>query len=88
MRRFLLGVGAVLWAGSGLLAQTIHGRDGITLPTPPAVESDPVVDDYFGTKITDNYRWLEDAKSTRTRAFIDAENTYTARYFKQARMRP
>ncbi len=45
-------------------AQTIHGRDGITLPPPPAVDADPVTDDYFGTKITDNYRWLEDAKST------------------------
>ena len=24
-----------------------------------------------GTKLTDNYRWLEDAKSPETRAFID-----------------
>jgi hypothetical protein len=51
--------------GLGAFAQTIHGRDGITLPPPPAVEAIPVTDDYFGTKITDNYRWLEDAKSTR-----------------------
>lgn len=57
------------------------------MPAPPAVEASPVVDDYFGTKITDNYRWLEDAKSTQTRAFIDAENAYTARYFKQVRIR-
>ena len=55
------------------------------LPAPPAVEAIPVADDYFGTKITDNYRWLEDAKSAETRAFIDAENAYTARYLKQAR---
>ena len=69
------------------MAQTIHGRDGITLPLPPPVEADPVTDTYFGTKITDSYRWLEDAKSTQTRAFIDAENAYTSRYLKQARIR-
>jgi prolyl oligopeptidase len=88
VRRFSLFLGAALWVGTGAVAQTIHGRDGITLPAPPAVESTPVIDDYFGTKITDNYRWLEDAKSTQTRAFIDAENAYTARYFKQVRIRP
>ena len=69
-------------------AQTIHGRDGITLPPPPPVQDSPVYDTYFGTKIPDSYRWLEDAKSEETRAFIDQQNTYTARYFKQARIRP
>ena len=72
---------------AGAQAQTIHGREGITLPPAPAVDSVPVTDDYFGTKITDNYRWLEDAKSTETRAFIDAQNAYTARYMKQAHIR-
>jgi prolyl oligopeptidase len=67
--------------------QTINGRDGIKLPSPPAVEANPVADEYFGTKILDSYRWLEDAKSTETRAFIDAQNAYTARYMKQARIR-
>jgi prolyl oligopeptidase len=80
----LLAIAVV--GGSGT-AQSIHGREGITLPAPPPVEADPVTDNYFGTKITDSYRWLEDAKSTQTRAFIDAENTYTSRYLKQARIR-
>ncbi len=82
--------GWVLLAMMGVyaIAQTIHGREGITLPPPPAVQAIPVVDDYFGTKITDNYRWLEDAKSPATRAFIDAQNAYTAQYFKQTRIRP
>jgi prolyl oligopeptidase len=68
-------------------AQSIHGRDGIVMPLPPPAEADPVVDNYFDTKITDSYRWLEDAKSTQTRAFIDAQNTYTSRYLKQAKIR-
>ena len=68
-------------------AQSIHGREGIILPTPPPVEAQPVTDDYFGTKITDSYRWLEEAKSTQTRAFISDENAYTNRYMKQAKIR-
>ncbi len=64
-------------------AQSIHGRDGVTLPAPPVAEVTPVIDNDFGTKITDNYRWLEDAKSAETRAFIDEENVYTTRYLKQ-----
>jgi len=81
---FALGV----IVGLNAVAQTIHGREGITLPPPPAVEAIPVVDDYFGTKISDSYRWLEDAKSPETRAFIDAQNAYTAQYMQQARIRP
>ena len=68
-------------------AQGIHGREGIVLPAPPPVEAQPVTDDYFGAKMTDSYRWLEDAKSTQTRAFIDEQNAYTARYLKQAKIR-
>jgi prolyl oligopeptidase len=75
-------------AGASAAAQAIHGRAGITLPPPPAVEAVPVADDYFGTKILDSYRWLEDGKSAETRAFVDAQNAYTARYLKQARIRP
>ena len=88
MQRFLAGCGVVWWLGMGAMAQTIHGRDGIKLPPPPAVEVVPVIDDYFGTKITDDYRWLEDSKSPETRAFINEENTYTDRYMRQARIRP
>ncbi|HEY2860592.1 MAG TPA: prolyl oligopeptidase family serine peptidase [Terracidiphilus sp.] len=85
MRRFL--VVAVLACAVLTQAQTIRSRAGFTLPPPPAVEVTPVMDDYFGTKITDNYRWLEDAKSTETRAFIDGQNAYTQRYLKQAGVR-
>ena len=78
----------LFFVGVNMIAQTIRGRDGITLPPPPSTEATPVSDDYFGTKIVDSYRWLEDAKSPETRAFIDAQNAYTARYLKQARIRP
>ena len=64
---------------SPTLAQSIRTGDGFLLGPPPPVETHPV---------TDNYRWLEDAKSPETRAFIDDENAYTARYLKSLRIRP
>jgi len=82
-------LGSAMGAGAmGAGAQTIHGREGITLPAPPDVAANAVSDVYFGTKVADSYRWLEDGKSPETRAFIDAENAYTGRYLKQAKIRP
>ena len=75
---------SLLFLGSTSFAQTIRSRAGFTLPSPPVAGSHPVIDNYFGTKITDDYRWLENAKSQETRSFIDEENVYTTRYLKQA----
>ena len=69
------------------MSQSIHTGDGLPFPAPPAAESKPVIDRYFGVKIADDYRWLEDGKSSDTRAFIDAENAYTERYLKSLRAR-
>jgi len=74
--------------GTMAAGQAIHGRGAITLPAPPDAEVIPVTDDFFGAKVVDNYRWLENANSPETKAFIDAENAYTARYMEQARIRP
>jgi prolyl oligopeptidase len=68
--------------------QEIHGANGITLPPPPVAAVHPVTDDYDGTKIVDNYRWLEDAKSPETRAWIDEENKYTQQYLSHVTIRP
>ncbi len=78
------------WMAAGIAgasSQTIHSRGGFTLPPPPEVDAHPVTDDYFGTKIADDYRWLEDANSAETRSFIDDQNAYTARYMDDARIR-
>ncbi len=83
----------VAWAVVGCcsaaaVGQAMHGRDGIALPEPPAANKIAVADNYFGTKITDDYRWLEDSHSEETRAFIEAENSYTNHYIQQAKIRP
>jgi prolyl oligopeptidase len=48
-----------------------------TNPCRPNARVDNVVNDYFGTKIADPYRWLEDQNSPETRAWIAAENRCT-----------
>jgi len=69
-------------------AKTIHGDNGITLPPPPVAAVHVVTDDYFGTKVEDPYRWLEDAKSQQTRAWIAEENGYTQKYLDQLKDLP
>jgi prolyl oligopeptidase len=65
----------------------IHGDNGITLPPPPVAAIHPVTDDYHGTKVVDNYRWLEDAKGPATRAWIDEENKNTQEYLSHVSIR-
>ena len=72
----------------------IHGKAGITLPAPPRVKRIRVVDTYKSAgssqpvRVTDDYRYLEDAKSPATRAFIDAQNAYTEQYLRQVKQLP
>ena len=42
-----------------------------------------VMDDYFGTKVTDPYRWLEDDQSPETAGWVKAQNEVTEDYLSQ-----
>jgi prolyl oligopeptidase len=53
-----------------------------TLEYPKAKKGD-VVDDYFGTKVPDPYRWLEDTDSLETAAWVKAENLLTSAYMEK-----
>lgn len=48
-----------------------------TAPKPPATPTHEVTDEYFGTRIVDSYRWLEDLKSPEVSAWMKAQNDYT-----------
>ncbi len=46
------------------------------IPPLPATPKHPVVEQYFGVKVTDDYRWLEDSKSPQVIAWTQAENAH------------
>jgi len=48
--------------------------------TYPATKKVDVVDTYFGTKVADPYRWLEDDNSPEVAAWVEAENKVTFAY--------
>jgi prolyl oligopeptidase len=46
----------------------------------PQTHKGDVVDDYFGTKIADPYRWLEDDRSAETADWVKRQNEVTSAY--------
>jgi prolyl oligopeptidase len=64
-----------------VLAATAALGDSLAgAPKYPATRTGDVVDDYFGTRVPDPYRWLEDLDSTDTAAWIAAQNKVTFAY--------
>ena len=48
-----------------------------SIGTPPVAPVKPVTDDYFGTKIVDPYRWMEDTPNPALVSWMKAQNDYT-----------
>ncbi|HWY16225.1 MAG TPA: prolyl oligopeptidase family serine peptidase [Rhizomicrobium sp.] len=59
----------------GVLALAVASVGAASL-RPPIAPKIPVIDDYFGYRITDNYRWMEDRSSPKFVSWIKKENTY------------
>jgi prolyl oligopeptidase len=53
----------------------------------PAARTVDQTDDYFGTMVSDPYRWMEDVDSAELKTWIDAENELTQRYLAQVPVR-
>jgi prolyl oligopeptidase len=49
----------------------------------PETKKGETVDVYFGTKVDDPYRWLEDDRSAETAAWVEAQNKVTYAYLQQ-----
>jgi prolyl oligopeptidase len=75
MRNFSISLTLVLILTG--IAAALDDRPNPDVPTPPSTAKHDVVDSYFGTNITDPYRWLEDLKSAEVSAWMKAQNDYT-----------
>jgi prolyl oligopeptidase len=64
---------SVLFAAAAVLAAVTAAH---AQPGPPVAPKAPVVDDYYGTKVTDDYRWMEDRWSPKFKDWLTAENSY------------
>ena len=49
----------------------------------PKAAKDGTVDEYFGEKVADPYRWLENDTSAQTAAWVEAENKVTNAYLQK-----
>lgn len=59
---------------------TMNAQTKISYPKTKKVKH---TDTYFGTKVTDPYRWLEDDRSPETEAWVKEENKVTFNYLNQ-----
>jgi prolyl oligopeptidase len=50
---------------------------------PETFKDSSIVDDYFGTKVYDVYRWLENDTSAQTKAWVEAQNKITNAFLEQ-----
>ena len=61
--------------------------DAVAQVAYPKAHKDNTVDVYFGEKVADPYRWLEDDMSVQTAEWVDAENAVTRKYLDNIPMR-
>jgi len=60
-----------------------HTNDNSTNLKYPKTKKVDTVTDYFGTKVKDPYRWLEDDRSEATENWVKAENEVTFNYLEK-----
>ncbi len=69
----------LLWivASLLLLVAVVCAVDDAKPATPPKTEKRPLEENFHGTKVVDNYRWLEDGTNADTQKWVEAEMAYT-----------
>jgi prolyl oligopeptidase len=77
MRSLYLSTAAVLLSAPAFAQTSIK-----TLPYPQTKKVDTVTT-YFGTKVADPYRWLENDQAADTKAWVQEENKVTQNYLAQ-----
>ena len=55
---------------------TVLSIGAIVLGGPPATKKLPVSDTFHGVKVSESYRWLEDASDSEVSAWSDVQNAH------------
>ena len=66
-----------LFAGAVYAAPDSQSASAPKPAGPPKAAAQPLEENFHGTTIVDNYRWLEDGTSPATRKWVEAEMAYT-----------
>lgn len=69
-----------VFLGSCASQESDKSADIMKLNYPETRQETSIVDDYFGTKVSDPYRWLEDDRSEETGAWVKAQNEVSFQY--------
>jgi len=82
--RFLVALCSLYYYSLLVAAAAVYTGDSQSADTPaaapaapPKAQAKPIVDLYHGTKVVDNYRWLEDGNSLETQKWVADEMAYT-----------
>jgi hypothetical protein len=78
-RRYFLALLAVLFFGALPFVPAFHAhmRRPNAIAAPPPAPVRPVTDEYFGVKVVDPYRYMEDLKDHQVVAWFKAQDDYT-----------
>jgi prolyl oligopeptidase len=76
----IMKIARCLFVGSGMLGLLLLNAQGAELKSAPPAEKKPVFNDYHGTKVEDNYQWLENDDDPAVKAWSDTENKQTRAY--------
>ena len=71
---------AILLVGASALLTSTVLASGAPPPCPPPTTKTPVVDDFHGVKVTDDYRWLENWSDPKVKAWSEAQNACARSY--------
>ena len=74
----LLSFSSLLFTAAIFAGDSKSSHSASAVPDhPPVAEPKPVIDMFHGTKVLDNYRWLEKSDTPQTEKWVAEENAYT-----------
>jgi prolyl oligopeptidase len=82
MRSFVVAVAVTLLAP--VASAQVQQAQRLTYPETKKIDQ---VDDFFGTKVSDPYRWMENLNAADVADWVKQENAVTEQYFSQLGMR-